>query len=196
MQDEISNYIKKNFIFQVVIPASLKKYMTGKIPYFFRQNTDFYYLTGCLEPDSVLVLWTEDGDKTKSTLFMRPKNNHDELWDGPRTGVENSIDFFGVDEAQPLTELTQFIAKYVSHSNSTNIWYETADQTQPNVYATALRPILSTNLAIQSPSIFLHELRLIKSPAEADLMRKTCEIASKAVNLTMQQSKPGTFFFV
>lgn len=163
--------------------------MTGKIPYFFRQNSDFYYLTGCLEPESILVLWTEDENQTKSALFMRPKNSHDELWDGPRTGVEHSVDFFGVDEAYPLQNLKEFVAKYVSHSNSTNIWYESADETQPNVYA-LLKPT-SSSLAIQSPTEFLHELRLIKSPAEADLMRKTCEIASKAVNLTMKDSKPG-----
>lgn len=165
--------------------------MTGKIPYFFRQNSDFFYLTGCLEPESILVLWTEDEGQSKSALFMRPKNSHDELWDGPRTGVEKSVEFFGVDEAYPLGDLAKFLEKYLSQSNSTNVWYENNDEIQPKLYAT-LRPILSTRALFQSPCEFLHELRLIKSPAEADLMRKTCEIASKAVNLTMQQSKPGT----
>lgn len=164
--------------------------MTGKIPYFFRQNTDFYYLTGCLEPESILVLWTDDKNQTKSALFMRPKNNHDELWDGPRTGVEHSVDFFGVDEAYALRDLREFVAKYVSHSNSTNIWYESSDEAQPNLSGT-LKQIASATQAFQSPTEFLHELRLIKSPAEIDLMRTTCDIASKAVNITMQDSRPG-----
>ena len=173
----------------------MKKYMTGKIPYFFRQNTDFFYLTGCLEPDSILVLWTEDEGQSKSALFMRPKNSHDELWDGPRTGVEHSVDFFGVDEAHPLGDLSKFVGKYVSKSNSINVWYENNDEIQPKLY-TNLRPILSTTTLFQSPLEFLHELRLIKSPAEANLMRKTCEIASRAINLTMQQSKPGKIHFL
>lgn len=175
----------------------MKKYMTGKIPYFFRQNSDFFYLTGCLEPESVLILWTEVEGQTKSALFMRPKNSHDELWDGHRTGVDQSVDFFGVDEAYPLAYLLEFIDKFVSKSKTTNVWYESNDETQPKLYE-PIRLVLATATyrdaptpKFQSPAEFLHELRLIKSPAEADLMRKTCEIASKAVNLTMQQSKPG-----
>lgn len=171
----------------------MKKYMTGKIPYFFRQNSDFFYLTGCLEPESVLVLWTEDEGQAKSAIFMRPKNSHDELWDGHRTGVEQSVDFFGVDEAYPLIDLVKFIEQYVSKSKTANVWYDSSDETQPKLYTT-IRPVLSTITLFQSPAEFLHELRLIKSPAEANLMRKTCEIASKAVNLTMKQSKPGTYY--
>lgn len=170
----------------------MKKYMTGKIPYFFRQNTDFFYLTGCLEPDSILVLWTEDEGQAKSALFMRPKNDHDELWDGPRTGVEHSVNFFGVDEAYPLGDVAKFVEKYVSKSEAVNVWYEINEEIQPKLY-TNLRPVLSTKTLFQSPLEFLHELRVIKGPAEADLMRKTCEIASKAINMTMQQSKPGRF---
>lgn len=175
---------------QVIIPASQKKYMTGKIPYFFRQNTDFFYLTGCLEPDTVLVLWTNDKNQSQSALFMRSKNSHDELWDGPRTGHEHAIGFFGVDEAYPLLNLTKFIGDFLNQSNSCNIWYDNLDEIQSNVTA-LLRPHLSNARKIESPMEFLHELRLIKSPAEIDLMRKTCEIASKAINTTMQKTKPG-----
>lgn len=164
--------------------------MTGKIPYFFRQNTDFYYLTGCLEPDSILVLWINDENHTKSALFMRPKNSHDELWDGHRTGVDNAVPFFRVDEAYALKDFAGFMKRYVTQSKSANVWYDSIDEIQ-NWITPLLRPILPPSTSFQSPMQFLHELRVIKSPAEVDLMRKTCEIASNAVNLTMQQSKPG-----
>lgn len=173
----------------VIIPAAMKKYMTGKIPYFFRQNSDFFYLTGCLEPESVLVLWTEEDSQAKSALFMRPKNSHEELWDGPRTGVEHSISVFGVDRAFPLKDLATFIERFVSKPKAFNIWYE--DEAQPNLFA-SLKSIQTT----ESPSEFLHELRVIKSESELELMRKTCRIASNAVNLTMQQSKPGANHFL
>lgn len=169
----------------------MKKYMTGKIPYFFRQNTDFYYLTGCLEPDTILVLWTNEENQTKSALFMRPKNSHDELWDGHRTGVEHAVQFFGIDEAFPLKDLAKFVERYVSQSKSANVWYDYVDEIQPSI-TPLVRPLLPSSVPFQSPMEFLHELRLIKSPAEAELMRKTCEIASDAINLTMKESKPGT----
>lgn len=169
--------------------------MTGKIPYIFRQNTDFFYLTGCLEPDTVLVLWTDGDNETKSVMFMRPKNLHDELWDGHRTGVEHAVDFFGIDEAFPLQDLGKFIERFVKQNKSVNVWYDNIDEIQRSM-TSLLRPILPSSTPFQSPIEFLHELRVIKSPAEADLMRKTCEIGSEAVNLTMQQSKPGNYFTI
>lgn len=69
----------------VVIPSSYKKYMTEKIPYVFRQNSDFLYLTGCMEPDSILVLISKE-DACESVIFLRGRDPASELWDGPRTG--------------------------------------------------------------------------------------------------------------
>ncbi|EDW26559.1 GL12918 [Drosophila persimilis] len=57
----------------LIVGAASKKYMSGKIPYVFRQNSDFYYLTGCLEPDSVLVMTIDQGSNVESMLFMRPR---------------------------------------------------------------------------------------------------------------------------
>lgn len=83
--------------------------MTDKIPYVFRQNSDFYYLTGCLEPDSLLVMWIDAAQTIRSALFMRPKDKHAELWDGSRTGAELAVDYFGVDEAYAVKELRPFL---------------------------------------------------------------------------------------
>lgn len=85
--------------------------MSDKIPYVFRQNTDFLYLSGCLEMDSVLAVWSDNTKQARSALFMRPKDKHAELWDGPRTGVDNSIDYFGVDEACAITDFAKFLSK-------------------------------------------------------------------------------------
>lgn len=85
--------------------------MSDKIPYVFRQSSDFMYLTGCLEPDSVLLLLINEKSEPKSILFMRPKDKHAELWDGPRTGVDQSVDYFGVDEAYDVEQLEHFIQR-------------------------------------------------------------------------------------
>ena len=42
-----------------MIPAARKQYMSDKIPYVFRQNSDFFYLTGCMEPSAILVMVKE-----------------------------------------------------------------------------------------------------------------------------------------
>lgn len=165
--------------------------MSDKIPYVFRQNSDFYYLSGCLEPDSILVMCGDESKHTKSILFMRPKNANDELWDGPRTGVDRSIDFFGVDEAYPITEFKTFLQKYYTSNTVGNLWYDESAAVQPQLIDILKKCNASATHQFESPTIFLHQQRLIKSAAEIDLMRRTCEIASEAINLTMKESSPG-----
>lgn len=57
----------------VLVPAAKRSFMVDKIPYFFRQDTDFRYLTGCLEPDCLLVIQVDDSAES-STLFVRDPN--------------------------------------------------------------------------------------------------------------------------
>lgn len=91
----------------VLIPSSKKKYMSGKIPYVFRQNTDFLYLTGCLEPESCLLLEIND-EKCLSTMFLRPKDKKMEMWDGVVTGL-GEPEFFGVEQAIDIADLTNYL---------------------------------------------------------------------------------------
>lgn len=175
----------------VVIPASSKVYMSDKIPYVFRQNTDFLYFSGCQEPDSILVLICKE-DKSSYTLFVRAKDEHSELWDGPRTGVEMATEVFGTDYALPITEFEQFLNSLVQEDKSTIIWYDHADVVQPSLHKKLCQLIkLTDNQIFASPKILFHQIRLIKSACEIDLMRESCRIASDAIIKTIQSSKPG-----
>lgn len=71
----------------IIVPSATKLYMTEKIPYIFHQNTDFLYLSGCLEPDTALVMTGSCMENMTSTLFVQKPDPHAELWDGPRTGI-------------------------------------------------------------------------------------------------------------
>lgn len=165
--------------------------MTENIPYFYRQNSNFFYLTGCLEPDSILVLWAENATTTRSIMFMRPKIPKSELWDGVRTGPDNAITLFGVDEAYSLDSFDSFVKRIIAESKQVDVFYDEAADVQPNITKLIRNVMLTASAYLRSPAPLLHFLRLIKSPAEIELMRKTCRIASDAVNKTMQQSRPG-----
>ncbi|XP_004527376.1 probable Xaa-Pro aminopeptidase 3 [Ceratitis capitata] len=173
----------------VIIPSASKKYMSDKIPYIFRQNSDFYYLSGCLEPDSVLVMTINEKEDIKSMLFMRPKDKHAELWDGARTGVDNAPDLFGVDEAYPVEQFYKVLKKYIV-SEKPFVWFDTPSTDQPNV-AKDVQEAADNISELKSPSLFIQSMRLYKSPAEQDLMRKTCQIASRAINEVISESRPG-----
>lgn len=106
-----------------MIPSATKQFMSDKIPYVFRQNSDFLYLSGCLEPDSCLVLAaSESATQHRATLFMREKDEHAETWDGPRTGPEEAVNLFGVDQALSTNELENFFNCYMKTPHSTAIW--------------------------------------------------------------------------
>lgn len=173
----------------VIIPSSTKLYMSEKIPYVFRQNTDFLYFTGCQEPDSVLVI-TANNDRFESTLFVRKKDPRSELWDGPRTGVEVAAEMFGVDKSYPITEFELFINSLL-HENRTNvIWYDNNDIIHPDIHKKILQVVKSIgNRTFLSPKTIFHDIRLIKSEAEIELMKRSCEIASAAIAKTIQVSK-------
>ncbi|XP_022905515.1 xaa-Pro aminopeptidase 3 [Onthophagus taurus] len=177
----------------VIIPSAVKQYMSDKIPYVFRQNTDFLYLTGCLEPDSCLVLTSAQNSKFTSTLFVRTKDNHSEVWDGPRTGPEEAVNLFGVDQALPTTELENFVGCSMKSNKSVMVWYDVVNVVQPSVHKILTSNYRgNVNKIWEAPKEFLHKLRLIKSPAEIQLMRKSCEIASRGISETISASKPGS----
>lgn len=175
----------------VVIPASSKVYMSDKIPYVFRQNTDFLYFSGCQEPDSILVL-TCKKDKSFFTLFVRSRDEHSELWDGPRTDVEMAVEMFGTDYALPVAEFERFLTSLIQEDKKSIIWYDHTDVVQPILHKKLCQLVkLTDNQIFASPKTYFHQIRLIKSVCEIDLMRKSCQVASDAIAKTIQFSKPG-----
>ncbi|EDX02051.1 xaa-Pro aminopeptidase 3 [Drosophila yakuba] len=174
----------------LVLGAASKKYMSGKIPYVFRQNSDFYYLTGCLEPDAVLLLTIDEAQNVQSELFMRPKDPHAELWDGPRTGPELAVPLFGVTEAHSLSQLEAVLAKRAG-ALKPHIWFDQKTSDLPSLAQNMLRLSGDQQRPLLPAYTFLEAMRLLKSRAEMQLMRRTCDIASRSFNEVMAESQPG-----
>jgi Xaa-Pro aminopeptidase len=97
----------------LVIPTGNFKVRANDTDYRFRAGTDFFYLTGCDEPDAVLVI--SPGETPHSLLYVphrRDFSTHEyytdarygELWVGPRRGVLEAAVFYDIDTA-PLEQL-------------------------------------------------------------------------------------------
>lgn len=173
----------------VILPSSRKKYISGKIPYVFRQNSDFMYLTGNKEPDSCLVLEIAEDGNVKTTMFLQPKSAHQELWDGPVTGLVDGPAFFAVDQAIDINDLPKYINLVYTSLKPSVLWYN-KDESELISLSVVVEE-LSKNQNVQNPTNLIHKFRVIKSPTEQNLMRKSCEIASAAINSTVQFSKPN-----
>ncbi|HLV60669.1 MAG TPA: aminopeptidase P family protein [Fredinandcohnia sp.] len=106
----------------LVIPTGHEKVRANDTFYRFRPGSDFYYLTGNVEPDCVLVLEPRGKKGHRDVLFVEPNpgrsdetffldRNKGELWVGPRMGVPESLAHFGVDDCRGLDELEGYLSK-------------------------------------------------------------------------------------
>src|SRR3982751_6031267 len=88
-----------------IIPSAREATRSNDTHYRFRQDSDFLYLTGFEEPDSIAVI-KSNGD-TRYTLFVRPRDPEREIWDGRRAGVEGARSKFGADESFAIAEFDE-----------------------------------------------------------------------------------------
>ena len=176
----------------IIIPSATKSYMTSDIPYPFRQNTDFLYLCGFQEPDSVLLLHTTP-DGQKSVLFVPKRDQHRELWDGPRSGDVGALQLTKVSEAKNIENLENYLFNYCKDYAQYIVWYDYNKPIHAEFHTKIFSEFLNqdSKRALQSTTQLLHSQRLIKSAAEIELMKTSVDIASEAFIDVMKYSYPG-----
>ena len=152
-------------------------------------DKDFYYLTGFDEPNAVCLL-TPDHKEHKFVLFVRPKDEKQEIWHGRRAGVEGAKQDFSADEAYPIDKLDEDLTKYLNGINK--IYYQMGSDEDFNQKIVSLMKRYRPHTLIDTGEI-LHEMRLFKSTSELDLMRKAAEITEIAHREAMKAVKPGMY---
>ncbi|MGK7907983.1 MAG: aminopeptidase P N-terminal domain-containing protein [Synechococcus sp.] len=172
--------------------------MNNDVEYPFRQNSDFYYLTGFNEPNAVAVIAPHHPEH-QFVLFVRPREREKEIWTGYRTGVEKAKEHYGADEAFPIQELDEKLPEYLKDAD--RIYYhpsldESFNHKVFGFWQAQLRhyprrgraPIALTDL-----SHILHTLRNIKTDEELQMMRKSANIGAEAHNLARAAVHPGKY---
>ena len=180
----------------LVVSSPTEKYRNADTTYPYRQSSDVLYLSGCPEPETTLVL-KKDKDSMRSILFVRPKNKEREIWDGRRLGVEGAVNQLGFDEAYPSHELGKRLAECLSGSSTVYAQLGEDSGFDKKILSAlkncrqgkrkGLEPIKN----ISDPLFNLHEMRLIKSKDEIELLKKAATISSRAHVLAMQHAKAG-----
>ncbi len=88
-----------------ILPAAREATRSNDTQYRFRQDSDFYYLTGFEEPEAIAVI--APASEHKYTLFVRPRDPEQEIWVGRRAGVEGAKREFSADESFPVAEFEE-----------------------------------------------------------------------------------------
>ncbi|MDZ4871268.1 MAG: Xaa-Pro aminopeptidase [Chroococcidiopsis cubana SAG 39.79] len=172
--------------------------MHNDVEYNFRQDSDFFYLTGFDEPEAVAVLAPHHTEH-RFILFVRPKEREKEVWTGYRCGVEGAKEIYGADEAYPITELDEKLPQYLEKADK--IYYRLGRDRNFNEKVLhhwqrlmATYPKRGTGpIAIEDAGVILHSMRLVKSQAELELMRQAAAISVEAHNYAQEIASPGRY---
>ena len=172
--------------------------MHNDVEYTFRQDSDFFYLTGFNEPEAVAVLAPHHSEH-KFVLFVQPKELEKEVWTGYRYGVEGAKEIFGADEAYSIAELDEKLPGYIEKAD--RIYYHLGrDRNFNDKLLKYWQRLMATYakrgtgpIAIEDTGPILHSMRLVKSQAELELMRKAADIAVEAHNYAQEIAQPGRY---
>ena len=180
-----------------IIPAAELVTHHADCEYPFRQNSDFWYLTGFDEPEAIALFLPYKPKSERFVLFVLPKDSVLEVWQGVRSGTEGAIDHYGADISHPLSEFPNLIGEYLKgskgivfrigkHPKIEEIVLKTwADQL--NSYSR----VGSAALSISAPCSYLHKMRLVKDLEEIERMREASVISAEAHELARKSTKPG-----
>ncbi|GAB4835664.1 aminopeptidase [Ancistrocladus abbreviatus] len=159
-----------------IIAAASVKMMTDVVPYTFRQDADYLYITGCQQPGGIAILGHDFG----FCMFMPEASLH-----GRIAGVQEALDIFKADQAFPMSKLREILpgmiggsSKLFHHAKTATPAYKDLEAFQKAFY----------NSKVKDLSVYTHELRWIKSPAELNLMRGSASIACQSLLQSMFHS--------
>jgi Xaa-Pro aminopeptidase len=179
-----------------ILPAAREVTRSNDTEYRFRQDSDFYYLTGFSEPDAVAVV--APSKEQRLTLFVRPRDKEKEVWTGRRAGVEGAKESYGADAAFPIEEFQEKLTELLDGAR--NLYYRLGNG-NPELDQTVIRQIARMRTmgrrgirppqAVIDPGSLLHEMRLVKSEEEVALMQRAADIAAEAHREAMKAARPG-----
>lgn len=179
-----------------IIPAAHEALRSNDTEYRFRQDSDFYYLTGFNEPEAVAVI--APSRDARYTLFVRPRDREKETWTGRRAGVEGAKERHGADEAFPVEEFDAKLSEILDGART--LYYRlgngNSDLDQTIIRQLARMRALGWRKArppqtITDPGALIHEMRLFKTEAEVALMQRAADIAAEAHREAMRAARPG-----
>lgn len=178
-----------------IIPSAREATRSNDTQYRFRQDSDFLYLTGFEEPEAIAVV--APAREQKYTLFVRPRDPEREIWDGRRAGVEGAKDEFGADEALPIVEFDEKLQDILDGAEK--LYYRLG--VNPDLDDTIIRQIARMRAlnrkpihppqTIIDPATIVHEMRVLKTPEEIELMQRAADIAAEAHVEAMKAARPG-----
>lgn len=193
-RQELMGMMEPNSI--AIVPSSPMRIRSRDTEYPYRQDSDFFYLSGFSEPESVLVL-IPGREHGEYVMFCRERDREKEIWDGYRCGQEGVKKQFGADDAFPIEDIDDILPGLLEGRE--RVYYlmgrDPDFDRQVMEWVNAIRA--KARSGAHPPGEFialdhlLHDMRLYKSKAEIRQMQTAADIAVRAHIRAMEECQPG-----
>ncbi|NTS77178.1 Xaa-Pro aminopeptidase [Catenovulum sp. SM1970] len=166
--------------------------------YLFRQDSDFHYLTNFPEPDAYCVITKSSAGDVVSHLFCREKDELAEIWHGRRIGAEKAKDDYLFDQTSTIENLDAKLIDLIKDRVAC-YWPLGELSYADELIQACINKVRSQHKLMTAPKQLLdsrevlHEMRLIKSAEEIEVMSKAGVISANAHKRAMQFSQAGKF---
>jgi len=178
----------------LLLPAAPTFIRNNDVEHEYRPDSDFHYLTGFVEPGSLLVLAQGEAP---FTMFVRPRDLAREIWDGARVGLDGARSLFGADASFDVAELDARLSDLLLDHNQ--LYYaigrdRSMDERVLSALSAARRRARKGRVApteIIEPSTVLHEMRWLKDEAEVATMQRAADISKRAFDRVLDVLRPA-----
>ncbi|WP_372387554.1 aminopeptidase P N-terminal domain-containing protein [Xanthomonas axonopodis] len=180
----------------LILPAAPERVRSHDTHYPYRQDSDFWYLSGFPEPEAVLVL-VPGRKHGEAILFCRERDAEREAWDGPREGQEGAVERYGMDDAYPIDDVDEILPGLLEGRSRVYYHFGRDVDFDLKLIGWLKRVREQVRHGAQPPHEFLelghllHEQRLFKSRDEIALMQQAADISVRAHCAAMRMAWPG-----
>jgi Xaa-Pro aminopeptidase len=179
-----------------VLPAAPVRHRNGDIEYAYRQDSQFYYLSGFPEPDAVAVL-APGRPHAEYLLFVREHDPLRETWDGEWAGPEGAVERYGADDAFPIADIDEILPGLMEQRSRIFYSMGTHLEFDPRMvgWVNGMRAHARQGSGVPQEFValghVLDDMRLYKSRAEQGKLRRAAQIAVGAHRRAMRFVHPG-----
>ena len=176
--------------------SSNLKSRNNDVSFCFRQDSDFYYLTGFNEDCSILVLTNKE-----EKIYIHGSDIDKEIWDGPRLNIEKSFEELGIKNSKNIKDFEKDLESILENKDFLYYKFGFNKSRDENIFG-LLRKILDRKRGgvdapnqIINPEIILHKLRLYKDEYEIEILKKCAEITYNGHLSILKKTKVGMYEF-
>ncbi len=170
-----------------VLPAAPIRHRNGDIAYAYRQDSQFYYLSGFPEPDAVAVL-VPGRPQAEYLLFVREHDAVRESWDGAWAGTDGAVGRYGADDAFPIEDIDEILPGLMEQRSRIFYSMGTHPEFDPRMVGWVNGVRFQEFVALGH---VLDDMRLYKSRPEQAKLRRAAQIAVGAHRRAMRFAHPG-----